>query len=334
MAVQQRIIGGGLLLAGIAVVLILIFLFTNRGKPWDEAYAELKSEIYPRYVKAEEAGEYLEVQRIAGEAIQLQKSTAMAAVEQAMRADAAKGDREAQALVKLLDSKAFERNVQGAFALDDGWYDSRSHFALRQLKRYLGEGVPALVDVRRDAKALSEEVEKLRLGSGMELPLAPPDPVPANPVAAADALLFLSFGLRPPDVAKALSVKGASSKAKSARLVWNQPDGTAARARLQEALAKLPALADTIERAAVALGKAERDLQDREEARRPASELVRIATGQIAAVLEGPARQAFEQNPGISAIADVLKQDAKLLKGYSSNAPALGKALSGAFAAE
>lgn len=338
MAVQQRIIGGGLLLAGIAVVLILLFLFTNKGKPWDEAYAEFKSDIYPRYLKADEAGKYLDIQAVAKDAKKLEKSTTMASVLKEVRSDAAKGNREAQGLLKLLEpigpdgADAFDRNLKGLFDLDGGWYEERSHSRLRQLRQYLGEALPALLDARRDAKALATVLDQLRLGSGMDLTLPAADPSISNPVVAADALQFLAYGLPPAAITKALAAKGQAAKANSARLVWNQPDATGTRARLAEALGRIPALADTMERAAVALGKAEQDLKGLEDAKKQAAAYVKAATAQLATALEGPARQALEQKASIALIADALKQDAKILKGYAPNAPALGKALAGAFA--
>jgi len=339
MAVQQRIIGGGLLIAGIAVVLILIFLFHNKGVPWDEAYATFKKDIYPRYVKADKAEDYLEIERIAKEAKALEANTAMAAVMQECRADAAKGgDAAAQGLLKLLEPvdteghDTFDQNVKGLFGLGDGWYDRNAHRVLRQLEGFLGDGLPGLLDVRRTGKALGEVLDSLRLGSGLELPLPASDPSISAPVAVADGAVFRAFGIRPEDIAKALKAQGEGAKAKSARLVWNQSDATATRTRLAEGLAKVPTLAEQIDRAATALGKAERDLKGQPEATAAAARYVKAATSQLATVLEGPTRETFEANTSIGAIAEALRQEASILKAHAHNAPALGQALKGAFA--
>ena len=336
MAVQQRIIGGGLLLAGIAVVLILIFLFTNKGMPWDEAYAKLRKEIYPRYLEAEKAGDYLKMSQLAEEVKDLEKKTTMASVVKEARADAVKGDPDAQGLIKLLDDRAFEKNIEGLYTLDGGWFDDRTHAVLMLLNRSLEkEAVPALLEARRTAKKVQEVLEQLRLGSGLDLPTPPAPTQGVNPLAVADAAVLSVLGLPPAEVAKALAAKGESAKAKSARLVWNQPDSAGTRGKLAESLAKIPQLAETIDRAATALGKSEQDvkgLPPSGEGAKRAQDFVKAAAGQIAAGLDPAVRQAFEKDASIARIVDTLRQDAKLLKGYAPNASGLGQALAQSFA--
>jgi hypothetical protein len=337
MAVQQRIIGGGLLLAGIAVVLILIFLFgVNRGTPSDEAYAKLKGEIYPRYLAAREKADYLGMQNIAEEVKDLEKDTEMAAVMTQARADALK-DAQAKGLIDLLDQDAFEKNIGGLYALEGGWFDERTHAALRLLLQSLDkEAVPALLEVRRTAKKAHEVLDQLRLGSGLELATAPAPAQGMNPMVSADAALLAVLGLPKAEVEKALAAKGDSAKAKSARLVWNQADAASARGKLAESLAKVPQLAEAIDRAAIALGKSEQDvkgLAPGTDGAKRAAEIVRTAASQLSAGLDAAARQAFEKDATIAMIADALRQDAKMLKGYAPNAPELGKALTGSFAA-
>jgi hypothetical protein len=336
MAVQQRIIGGGLLLAGIAVVLILIFLFSDRGMDSSEAYAQLKDEVYPAYVKAEEAGDYLKIQGLAKDAKAIEEKTAMAAVLKEVRADAARGDRGAQGLLKLLEpvapdgADAFDQNVKGLYGLDGGWYESRTHTSLRLLKRCLDDATPALIDARRAAKSLATTIEQLRLGSGLEIQMPAANASAQHPVAAADALLFRAFALPPAEVLKALATKGAGAKANSARLVWNQKDATDDRARLAAELNKLPKVADAIERAAVALGKAEQDLRGRDDATKQVQQYLKVASDQLATALDEPARPKGEFP--IAEIAAALMQEAKVLKACAPNAPDLGAALAKGFA--
>lgn len=341
MAVQQRIIGGGLLIAGIAVVLILIFLFIDRSMPYDEAYAKLRKDIYPRYVKAKQDDDYDVQRRIAEEAIEVEKATTMPSVLQEAKADAAKGEADAVELLKLLDKvdngqgesrDAFENNVAGLYSIDGRWYDLATHGALRRLQRSLDEALPALVAARKGATAVAAELENLRLGSGAGLEPPAADASIKNPVFLADATLLRVYGLPAGDVTKALAAKGQSPKATSARLVWNKPEATSARTKLAQDLRQIPRVAETIERAAVSLAQAEQDLKGRAEASKQASELLKQGARQLAAPLEGPARQAFEAAATITSVADALKQEAKLLKGYASNVPALGQALAGAFA--
>ncbi len=335
MAVQQRIIGGGLLLAGIAVVLILIFLFSNRGMDPAEAHRKLKDEIYPAYVKADEAGDYVKIRDIAKEAKEVEAGTAMAAVLKEVATAAATGDRDARGLLKLLQAvgpeggNAFDQNVKGLFELDGGWYESRSHTALRLLKRSLDDAVPALIDARRAAKTLGTTLDALRLGSGLEIPLPAADASAKHPVVAADAAIFRAFALSPAEVRKALSAKGAGAKANSARLVWNQANSTDDRARLAAELAKVPRMAEAMERAAVALGKAEQDLKGRADAAKQAQQYLKSASDQVAAALDAAARPPGEFP--IAEIAAALMQEAKVLKAVAVNAPDLGQALAQAF---
>jgi predicted transcriptional regulator len=156
-----------------------------------------------------------------------------------------------------------------------------------------------------------------------------------NPLVSADAALLAALGLSTDDVAKALAAKGDNAKSKSARLVWNQGEAVAARGRLAEALARIPQLAETIERAAVTLGKCEQDvkgLAPSGDGAKRAAEMVRNAGSQLAAGLDAATRESFESNATIAMIADALRQDARILKGYASNAPGLGRALAGNFA--
>ncbi len=331
MAVQQRIIGGGLLLAGIAVVLILIFLFSNKGVPWDEAYDQFRKDIHPRYLKAEEAGDYLALGKIGEEAMALEKSTPMKSVLQEVKAEAARGDLEAQALQKLLENEAFAKNAKGLYEIDGEWHDSRIHSALRLLKRSLTDATSGVADARRAAKSVADVVANLRLGSGLEVPLPPAAPA-SNPVALADAPVFAVLGLSSAEVRKALAAKAEGAKANSARLVWNKPDAADNRARVAKELAEIPRLADTIERAAVALGKSEQDVKGLDAAKKRAAAYVKTAASQLAAALAGPAREAFEKDATIASLAEALMQDAKILKGYASNATGLGQALALNFA--
>jgi len=339
MAVQQRIIGGGLLLVGISIVLILIFLFSDRGVPADEAYDRLMTRIYPAYAEAAAKDDYLAMRRIAEEVHALAADTPMVAVKKLVMSSAAGGNREALALQKLLENDAFEKNLQGLYDLDGRWLDDRTHAALSRLQRALDEGLPALANLRKLAKSTSETLDKLRLGSGLEVPL--PDPgnatqvAGANPVLKSDALLFRVFALPVEDVKKALATEGEGAKAKSARLVWNAADATDTRARLAKELAAVPAAAQAIERAAGSLGPAQEAVRSREDARPAAEDLMRRATANLLAGLDDATKQAFEAEAGRLAtareIADLLLKESRMLKEWAPLAPALGTALEAGF---
>jgi hypothetical protein len=331
MAVQQRIIGGGLLLAGIAVVLILIFLFSEPGMSTDEAYDQLMKDIYPSYVKAGEAGEYQAQKKLAEEAKALAADTAMAALEKRIGADAAAGNRDARELQKLLEEGAFDKNVQGLYQLDGRWYRDTDHDALRRLGSALEEAVPAVTEARRTARQLATTLDQLRLGSG--LPVEAPAPAAAaGPVATADALLFRAFGVPVADVRKALATKGEGAKAKSARLVWNRADAVATRARLAEELAQMPTLADRIGRAGINLKVAATKVGTASEVQAHLNEMLARAATHLGAALEPDARPAFHAAATANAVADLLGQEAKILGGHATGGAELGKALAGNFA--
>jgi hypothetical protein len=331
MAVQQRIIGGGLLIAGIAVVLILIFLFSDQGISTDEAYQRLLKEIYPEYAKAGEAGEYLAQKRLAEEAKSVEADTAMAALKKKITAEAAAGNRDAQGLQKLLEADAFSKNLEGLYELDGRWYRDTDHDALRRLGQALAEGVPALTDSRRAAKQVSTTLDQLRLGSGLPVE-APAAEAPAHPVAAADAELFRAYGVRPAEVAKALATKGEGAKAKSARLVWNNADGVATRARLASEIEKLPGRAETIGRAAINLSVVAPKVAAANGAQAHVKEMLTRATSHLGAALEPAAREEFQAEATVASLTDQLRQEAKALDAHKTNANALAKALTGGFA--
>ena len=61
MAAQERIIGGGFLIFGVAIVLILLYIFAWSGVGSQEAYEQIAGELFPAYLDSEKRGEYLEM---------------------------------------------------------------------------------------------------------------------------------------------------------------------------------------------------------------------------------------------------------------------------------
>ncbi len=61
MAAQERIIGGGFLVIGVAIVLVLLYFFTWGGTAPKETYDKILAEDFPAYESATNDRDYLAV---------------------------------------------------------------------------------------------------------------------------------------------------------------------------------------------------------------------------------------------------------------------------------
>ena len=290
MASEQRIIGAGMLLTGIAVVLILIYFFAFGGTSAQDAHEELVQKIYPAYKKAKAGGDYLAQRRQAEAALALLDDAGQTAVLTRIKADASSGDREALALQKLIEDGVLERNTKDEFKFARGWYSSSEHRALSGLEKSV-ESLKTVRRVREIARETAGALGQIALGGGavIELPEAKASDG-FGPSTAADAESFRVFGVSTAAVEALLqSPVPPAGRARSARLRWNQSRGDTA---LADEVASLPLKADELRAAAAQLqaygqtlgGKA-KDAVDR---------LVKTGLAHAAAGLEGEARQAFE----------------------------------------
>jgi hypothetical protein len=332
MPVEQRIIGGGLLIGGVAVVLILLYLFTWGGLSPQEAHDKLINEVYPAFVQAETDGDYLALKRRAQEASDVLDDGGRAGIVKILRSDASTGNRDAKRLLDLPKKKSFERNSEGRFGFDDGWYEESIHRALVRTNKGVEE-MKLLRKVRDTATEARKAVDEARTGSGLplELPaakLVPRDDAPIvdpNPIYVNDAELYRVFGLKPADMVQALATAAESSKGRSARLRWNKNVVTS---NLAKDIPALPDWAQSLRRMAVDIERGARDLEGRESARKALAKLLAEGARHLGRGIAPAQRAVFDENLSRfeqgAAIATVLRREAEMLEAYQVTVRDLG----------
>jgi hypothetical protein len=341
MPAEQRIIGGGLLMVGVAIVLILIFLFTQKTKSASEAYDEVVSKHWPAYQRAEKEWGYAAIRKAAEEILRVLDEADRVAVVKLIEAEATT-DRELRPLLKLLANGGLEKNVDGIFEFDGDWFTERSHRALLQLANDV-ERVKELKEIRTAARDARTALAEIRLGSGLPLEPGAAVPVPEddienNPIYANDAELYRVLGVDPAAVANALQTKGDGAKARSARLRWNARGNESIRAQRAEAVKQIATKAETLTRTATTIGHAAGNLEGDADAMRKGDALLRKAVVLLGSGLDVEHAAVFKEIRdvfgSVPVLGRVLQNEADLLKRYVANVPRLGEALAGPFVAE
>jgi len=339
MAAEQRIIGGGLLMVGVVIVLILIFLFTQRTKSAPEAYEEITTKHWPAYTRARDKDDYQGVREASEEILRVLDEADRVAVVKLIDAEATT-DVEIRQLSKLIQAGGLEKNAEGLFELDGAWYVEKSHRALRQLTEAV-EGVKGLREIRTAVREARAALAEVRLGSGLPLEPGAARPVPRddidqNPIYRNDAELYRVLGTDPATVQKALQTNGAGARARSARLRWNARGNDGLRTRLAAAVQGIPVKAETLTRTAIAIGHAAGNLAGDAEATRKGDALLAKAVVLVGSGLDAPHAAAFKANKAafqsVAALARVLQNEADMLKPYVTTVPGLGAALGNKFA--
>jgi hypothetical protein len=338
MPAEQRIIGGGLLIVGVAVVLILIFLFSQGGMTPREAHDQLMDEIFPAWLEAEKDGDYIGLKRNAEAALDVLDEGGRNGIIKFLQG--APGNKTAQRLLGIIRNDGFEKNAKGLFEFDGDWFKDSSHRALVRLREAV-EGVKALREVREIAGAARAAVEMARTGSGMAVPFAGAKPVPKddvsivdpNPVYVHDVDLYRVFGVKADDVEKALATPDpGAGKARSARLRWNQevaPSNVGAR------VASIPERAEALLRVSTDVLRSTRELADDADAAEKLAAYLDTAAGLVGAGLSGDPKAAFAENrekfQDGAAIAAVLKRESEMLGAYRATVRNFGASLSKTF---
>lgn len=338
MPAEQRIIGGGLLFVGVAVVIILIYLFSQRGMSPREAHDKLVDQIFPTWLEAKEDGDYVTQKQAAADAIKVLDDGGRNGVIKLLQASPA--DKTAQRLMALIRDKGFEKNTQGLFEFEGKWYRDTSHGALLRLSRAV-DGVKALREIREIAVATRRAVELLRAGSGRPVPGAAAKPVPKddvtivdpNPVYVYDIELYRVFGVNANDVTQALGTPDpGAGKARTARLRWDQE---VAPTNLGERVASIPERAEALRRVATDVIRSTRELADDKDAADKLASFLKTAAALVGAGLEGESKAAFEENKekfeNGGAIAAVLTRESEMLAGYRPTIRDFGDTLSKKF---
>jgi len=335
MAAEQRIIGGGFLIVGVAIVLVLLFYIA----PWSsrdpqKAHDEILSTAYPAYLAAEQDWNYLAIKRQAGRILDELKTGGRAAVLRAFQGDSSTGNKRAQQLLDRVRAHEFENNAQGRYRFDNGWYRAESHHALLNLAAAV-EKMKALRRIRDTAGAAREALADARLGSGLALEyppakLVPQDEVPIvspNPVYQHDADLDRVFGLPSEDLRAALSTPDPGpGRARPARLRWNR-DVTSS--SLADDVDAVPEQAEGLRAVAVDIERSARSLASDPVAAKQLAGYLAKAAGILEADLEGEQRKAFEAHragfeTGI-AISTILRREAEMLAPYLTTIRDLAK---------
>jgi hypothetical protein len=340
MPAEQRIVGGGLLIVGIAIVLILLYIFTWGGTSPEQGLEELRGSVYPAWLRAEERGDYAEMKRRAQEALDVVAKHGRAAITKQLQGEATGGDRDSQRLYDLVAKDGFERNAQGLYSFQDGWFRSASHQALSDLAEAVDSKARALRRIREAARDADKAMAQAREGSGHPLAYPPAKEVPEelavvdpNPVYAADRELFRVFGITPEALAAALGVPNPGGKATSARILWNRD---VVPGNLDQRVERVPEEARALPEAATAIRSACEALARDPEAAAATGKLLRRAADLLAEDLAADAKAAFEEHRAAfqdpDALARVLAHEAKMLEPYLATIRELGRTFEKEFA--
>jgi hypothetical protein len=341
MALKDRIIGGGFLVFGVAIVLILIFVLEWGGIGPKEAFDQIRDEIFPAYLAAEKEDDYLAMQKEAGRLVDVMDAGGAIGVRDYARGDAIPGRSDAKRLHQLLQQGAFRKNREGLFGFEDGWYRGSTHRGLRAVNEAVEERLKTLRDLRTLARNARQALADARTGSGLPLELpAPveiePEDVPVaepNPVYQNDAEAFRVFGLAGADLEKALSTPNPGGRATSARLRWNQ---TVVPGGLSRALDGVPELAASLGPLATEIKVNAAEVAEDETAEEALAELLQEAVILLGTGLEEPYRGQLKEQRDVFAtggnIAKVLQYEARLLETYAVNLRGLAAAFAKPFA--
>jgi len=335
MPVQNRIIAGGFLVIGIAIVLILLYLFQWGGISPKEGYEKVLFELYPRYVTAEEDRDYGAMRKIATEIEETLEDAGRGTVIKRVLADASAGRRGARQCLQLLEDDVFARNAEGLFAFDTGFFRQAVHGAFVRLAAIVDGELKLLRSFRETARHARKAISEAQIASGGELGIPPAayvakDPSPIvepNPVYAHDTELYRVFGVKPADLEAALGSQApGGGRAKSARLRWNK---NIAGSTLSANAQSLPEDAESLKRAAIEFQGLTATIASSPEAGDVLDFYMKKASAAVGSGLEGPLAAQFREHRAKfetgAAITSVMEQEAKLILAYLDTVRELGR---------
>ncbi|MEE8106489.1 MAG: hypothetical protein V3T86_13210 [Planctomycetota bacterium] len=226
MGVEQRIIGGGLLIAGIAICLILVFVFGGFGGDITpgEARTQVLSELFPRYERYVKGKNYHEARKVATEIESVIASGGAVNVKKLITADATT-NRVAKRLHKLIRADAFAKNTENRWEFENKWFSGRTCALLRDLQAAVEDGaIKPYREAVRTAEATTEMIALARTASAKALEAK----VPALPAGAPQTLtalneLFSVYSVSVEEMTAGLATPApAAGKSRSARIKWNR----------------------------------------------------------------------------------------------------------------
>lgn len=334
MAARERIIGGGFLVIGVAIVLILLYFFTWGGTSGKEAYDRILGEIFPAYEAAVSEGDYLAVKNNATRLLDALDEGGSATVRSYIKADAT-SKREAQRLSMLLESGTFEKNRADKYGFDGGWYSSATHRGLTQLSEAVTERLKTMRGIRETATKARAGLDEVRVGSKLPLTLPPAkgivkDDAPIvepNPLYEHDQELFRVFGLEAKELEKALALPDPGGRSTSSRLRWNK---SVAASSLGAEIGAIPERADSLNSIANQIDVGYRAAAKDPSAKAALGKLLERGARALGMDLEEPHRAAYNQSLAAFAkgnsLVNALRSEAKMLAPYLTTVRPLGKA--------
>ncbi len=321
---QERVIGGGLLFFGIAVVLLLIYFFGFKSGPTPaETREHLFSDLYPSYEKALERGEYGKAREAATEIDEILNRTGSGPLKQAILGEATTNP-QYKRFNRLMANGTFQKNVDNLWEFDEKWYAPAVCRDLQDLKHAVNDlAVKSLREVRDAAKGLSVAIEEARIGSQKPLTL-PPTKLPdgALPPTEVAGRQFAVFGLPAKELRAALKTKDTGGgKARSARLRWNRD---VVKSPLGSELEQIGQHSAALREAAVEIPRLEKALASLPKAKERLAYYLKRAALALAPDTEPTKRSAYENS---SSIATLLMQYHKILEAKLSGMTELTQAL-------
>ncbi|MHC4959754.1 MAG: hypothetical protein ACYTGN_15425 [Planctomycetota bacterium] len=338
MAAQERIVGGGFLLIGVVIVLVLVYFFTIGGADGKAAYDAILNDHFPAYEAAVKEGDYIAVKATAKRILETMDDGGAATIRTHVAADATAGEGPAKRLQDCIKADAFAKNADGQFGFRDGWYSDRSHRALNSLDRSLDK-FKVLERVRDAATQANAALDLARRGvKDMEIPFPPlkgkiQDDAPVmdpNPIYVHDQELYRVFGLDSDVLKKALATKldETGTRAWQARRKWNDD---VVGSGLNELVTSIPEQADELTRLATDVALAVKALSEDPTATAAVKLLIDDAARRLGVGLTGEAKETYRANVAKFAkgtvVANVLRNEGKMLSGYLPTVRALGATL-------
>ncbi|MCZ6787384.1 MAG: hypothetical protein O7E54_09495 [Planctomycetota bacterium] len=321
---QERVIGGGLLFLGIAIVLLLIYFFGFKGGPTTaEAKEQLFSDLFPSYETALERREYSKARKLAGEINNILTRTGSGPLKETILGEATTNP-QYKRFNRLMGKGTFGKNVDNLWDFDGKWYEPATCRDLQALRHTVDDLIAgSMRDVRDAAKELAAAIEEARIGSQKPLTL-PPTKLPdgALPPTEVAARQFAPFGLPAKELRAALQTKDTGGgKARSARLRW---DRDVVKSPLGSNLEKIAKHSAALREAAVDVPRLERALAERPKAKQRVAFYLKRAALALAPETEPTKRNSYENG---SSIATLLMQYHKILEAKLGGLPELSQAV-------
>lgn len=332
MPAEQRVITFGFIAIGLLIVGLLLWAFGGSGiEPTVES---LKTELYPRYKKAETARNYNDWRKAAQEILDALEAGKRKTIETNLQAASIGGSRDEQRLYELITEGEIDRVAKQEYPYGKEFYPQAVHNALLDLEEVVSKEFKTLKDARILSGELEDALEMLRKGSGQ------PVPTPAaadlgdekNPLLLYDAKTFAVLRVDPALVTGALQSKNPGGGANTARIRWNEGmPGT----QINKLLMKLRSQIAEATQVAARFRTGNKLIQEHPQGPAAAKKIYAKACDRLASKLPSAVRAQFDAGREAYEKGDVivamLDAEVKILSDGDERWEALGKALQASF---